>query len=101
MQNQDSWIKTTDATALSHPRLTRERLIRLETLVLNQALIIGQLTQAVSAMMSSEVREQTLDRSAEELLELIFTDGVPLTVLELSVEWRQQIADPGITRISG
>lgn len=76
----------------------RKRLERLECLALNQALIIGQLTQAVNAMMPPAVRERTLDRSAEQLLELIFTDGVPLTALELSVEWRQQIASPCIMR---
>jgi hypothetical protein len=78
-----------------------QRLARLEMLALNQALIIGQLTQALSAMMTPTARERTLDRSAEELLALIFGDGVPLTALELSVEWRQQIANPDITQISG
>lgn len=75
-----------------------KRLERLETLALNQALIIGQMTQVISAMMPTAVRERALDRSAEQLLELIFTDGVPLTALELSVEWRQQIASPCIMR---
>jgi len=75
-----------------------KRLERLETLALNQALIIGQLTQAISAMMPPSVRERALDRSAEVLLELIFTDGVPLTALELSVDWRRQIAAPCIMR---
>ncbi len=79
----------------------RKRLERLETLALNQALIIGQMTQAISAMMPPSVRERTLDRSAEELLRLIFMDGVPLTALEVSVEWRQQIAGSGITQTSG
>ncbi|WP_339859105.1 hypothetical protein [Pseudohongiella acticola] len=81
--------------------MSSERLARLELLVLNQALIIGQLTHAMNAMMPPAVRELALDRSAEELLELIFIDGVPLTALELSVEWRQQIAGHDITRTSG
>ncbi|MDO9477648.1 MAG: hypothetical protein Q7L07_13135 [Pseudohongiella sp.] len=79
---------------------SKERIARLEILALNQTLIIEQLSCAISAMMSTEVRAQALDRSAEDLLKLVFTEGVPLAILDLAVDWRQKIARPDIMQTS-
>lgn len=81
---------------LEREMTSKERITRLEILALNQTLIIKHLTQAIGPMMHPAIRAQVLEASTEDLLSLIYTDGLPLAVLDLAIEWRQQIASPDI-----
>lgn len=78
-----------------------DRIARLETLALNQTLIIEHLTGMVRCLVTPEVREHVLDTSAEDLLQLMYVEGLPLELLEPAIAWRQSVAMPGIMQISG
>ncbi len=80
---------------------TQKRVAQLEMIVLNQILIIDQLTTVVAELVTPAVRSTALDNSAEELLQLMYDDGVPLEALDLAVQWRRRLGEPSITRISG
>ncbi|MDF1622504.1 MAG: hypothetical protein P1V33_03420 [Pseudohongiella nitratireducens] len=73
-----------------------DRMKRLETLALNQTLIIEHLSQAIAGILTNDERNKLLDKSAEDLLELVFTDGVPLSTMSLAVEWRNCIGRSSI-----
>lgn len=71
-----------------------DRLERLERIALNQTVIIDQLTAMVRELSSPGVLNRALDKSAEQLLELIFRDSVPVELLDLAIDWRKQLASP-------
>ena len=71
-----------------------DRLERLERIALNQTVIIDQLTEMVRELSPPTVLNRALDKSAEQLLELIFRDSVPVELLDLAVDWRKQLASP-------
>jgi len=80
---------------------TQERIAQLEMIALNQILIIDQLTAVVAELVTPAMRSNALDSSAENLLQLIFVDEIPLQTLDLTVRWRKQMGEPGITQTSG
>jgi len=98
MSNESSWPNFKSHTSL---RLTRDRLEKLETLVLNQAFIIEQLSLAVDDLLRPATREKIQLNSAEDLLTLMYEEDVPLTALRLAIEWRQRMAKPSIMQFSG
>lgn len=69
-----------------------QRLERLEQIALNQTLIIEQLTQLVKALAPVTVVRDTLDACAEQMLGLVFDQGVPVEALELTADWRRSLA---------
>lgn len=118
MKNDDKKLCLTDALALARLQPLRlqaseigeealmlqpsfmERLENLEVLALNQTLIIEQLSSAVCALLTPSIRKQVIDRSTEELLDLLFLEGVPLGMLDLAVEWQQKFAAQDIMQFS-
>lgn len=79
---------------------TIERLNRLEMLAINQAFIIEQLSKALDDLLLPVTREKVQLGSAEDLLALMYEEDVPLTALELAIEWRQSMAKPNIMQFS-
>ena len=78
-----------------------DRLSRLESLALNQTLIIEHLTLLVRAGASRSAIEIALEHSAEAVLMLVFEQNVPVEALELATDWRDSLAGRrGIMQIS-
>lgn len=71
---------------------TERRLERLEKLAFNQTLIIEHLTLLMRDFAPVDSVELALDVSAEAVLALVFEQQVPMEALDLTVDWRRNLA---------